>query len=228
MARIIFSDGKELQDLPAVQSRLARLGITLRHWPAPAEARARELMDKKSLNDAEKEELLGFVQNRFEELKREMGYQTRDMVVIHEDIPGLADMLGKFDKIHTHSDDEVRYILAGTGYFDPITPIVHDTAVVIAETEIDLRASRYHCYIRCRDVQAQSAIIGAQLVDSTPAVQAPLHSRRRVQTNAQALTRGDMPDRRLFAPVPPRRLRPLVLVAFPYRHRPVNGRTQGA
>jgi 1,2-dihydroxy-3-keto-5-methylthiopentene dioxygenase len=74
-------------------------------------------MEKKSLNDAEKEELLGFVQNRFEELQREKGYQTRDMVVIHEDIPGLADMLGKFDKIHTHSDDEVRYILAGTGYF---------------------------------------------------------------------------------------------------------------
>src|SRR3990172_5840521 len=79
MARIIFPDGKEIKDLPAVQSRLARLGITLRSWPAPA--------------------------------------QTRDMVVIHEDIPGLADMLAKFDKIHTHSDDEVRYILAGTGYF---------------------------------------------------------------------------------------------------------------
>ncbi|MEK7223613.1 MAG: cupin domain-containing protein [Pseudomonadota bacterium] len=117
MARIIFSDGKELKGLSAVQSRLARLGITLRHWPAPAEARARELMEKKSLNDAEKEELLGHVQNRFEELKRDKGYQTRDMVVIHEDIPGLADMLAKFDKIHTHSDDEVRYILAGTGYF---------------------------------------------------------------------------------------------------------------
>jgi 1,2-dihydroxy-3-keto-5-methylthiopentene dioxygenase len=117
MARIIFPDGTELKDLPAVQNRLARLGITLRNWPAPAEARAKALMQKKSLNDAEKEELLGFVQNRFEELKREKGYVTRDMVVIHEDIPGLADMLAKFDKIHTHADDEVRYILAGTGYF---------------------------------------------------------------------------------------------------------------
>ena len=122
MARIIFSDGKELKDLSAVQSRLARLGITLRHWPAPAEVRARELMEKKSLNDAEKEELLGHVQNRFEELKRDKGYQTRDMVVIHEDIPGLADMLAKFDKIHYHTDDEVRYILAGRGYFGFVEP----------------------------------------------------------------------------------------------------------
>jgi 1,2-dihydroxy-3-keto-5-methylthiopentene dioxygenase len=122
MARIIFSDGKELKDLPAVQSRLARLGITLRSWPAPADARANELMEKKSLNDTEKEELLGHVQNRFEELKREKGYQTRDMVVIHEDIPGLSDMLGKFDKIHYHTDDEVRYILAGHGYFGFVEP----------------------------------------------------------------------------------------------------------
>lgn len=129
MARIIFPDGKELQDLPAIQKRLAGLGITLRHWPAPTGTRARELMDKQGLNDAEKEELLGHVQNRFEELKREKGYQTRDMVVIHEDIPGLADMLGKFDKIHYHTDDEVRYILAGRGYFGFVEP--HDTQFLL-------------------------------------------------------------------------------------------------
>jgi 1,2-dihydroxy-3-keto-5-methylthiopentene dioxygenase len=122
MARIIFPDGKELKDLPAVQSRLARLGITLRNWPAPMDRRTQELLDKKSLSDTEKEELLGFVQDRFEELKREKGYQTRDMVVIHEDIPGLADMLGKFDKIHYHTDDEVRYILAGHGFFGFVEP----------------------------------------------------------------------------------------------------------
>ena len=122
MAKIIFPDGKELPDLPAIQHRLARLGIMLHHWPAPVDARARELLEKKILNDTEKEELLGHVQNRFEELKRAQGYQARDLVVIHEDIPGLADMLGKFDKIHTHADDEVRYILDGRGYFGFIEP----------------------------------------------------------------------------------------------------------
>ncbi len=79
-------------------------------------------MEKKSLDDAGKEELLGLLQNRFEELKRDKGYTTRDMVVIHEDTPGLADMLGKFDKIHYHTDDEVRYILAGHGYFGFVEP----------------------------------------------------------------------------------------------------------
>ncbi|KPK72862.1 MAG: acireductone dioxygenase [Acidithiobacillales bacterium SM23_46] len=122
MARIIFSDGSETADVSQVTGRLARLGITLRQWPAPASARARELLEKQALNDAEKEELLKLVDDRFEELKREKGYRTRDMVVIHEGIPNLAEMLAKFDKIHTHSDDEVRYILAGSGFFGFVEP----------------------------------------------------------------------------------------------------------
>jgi len=122
MARMIFPDGKENTDLSFIQARLNKLGITLKRWPAPEDTRARQLLDQQALNDAEKEELLKGVDNRFEELKREKGYATRDMVVIHEAIPGLADMLAKFDKIHLHTDDEVRYILAGKGYFGFVEP----------------------------------------------------------------------------------------------------------
>ncbi len=122
MARMIFPDGNEVTTLPQIQKRLGRLGIALQRWPAPESSRARTLLEQKSLNDAEKEELLKGVDNRFEELKREKGYRTRDMIVIHEEIPGLADMLAKFDKIHYHTDDEVRYILAGRGYFGFVEP----------------------------------------------------------------------------------------------------------
>jgi 1,2-dihydroxy-3-keto-5-methylthiopentene dioxygenase len=122
MARLIFQDGKETTDLAAIQGRLAELGVALRHWPAPSGMRAAELLDKAALNDTEKDELLGLVQNRFEELKREKGYTTRDLVVIHESIPNLAAMLAKFEKIHIHTDDEVRYILAGRGYFGFVQP----------------------------------------------------------------------------------------------------------
>ena len=122
MARMIFPDGKENTDLSFIQARLNKLGITLKRWPAPEDSRARALLDQQALNDVEKEELLKSVDNRFEELKRDKGYATRDMVVIHEAIPGLADMLAKFDKIHLHTDDEVRYILAGKGYFGFVEP----------------------------------------------------------------------------------------------------------
>lgn len=122
MARIIEPDGAVTGDFAVIQKRLARLGIHLNAWPAPADAQARELLERKSLNDAEKEELLIAVDDRFEELKRSKDYRTRDLIVIHEDIPGLAELLGKFDKIHYHTDDEVRYILAGCGYFGFVEP----------------------------------------------------------------------------------------------------------
>jgi len=122
MARMIFPDGKENTDLSFIQARLGKIGITLKRWPAPEDSRARALLDQQALNDAEKEELLKGVDNRFEELKRDKGYATRDMIVIHEAIPGLPDMLAKFDKIHLHTDDEVRYILAGKGYFGFVEP----------------------------------------------------------------------------------------------------------
>jgi len=122
MARMIFPDGKENTDFPFIQARLGKLGITLKRWPAPEGARASALLEQQALNDAEKEELLKSVDNRFEELKRDKGYSTRDMIVIHEAIPGLADVLAKFDKIHLHTDDEVRYILSGKGYFGFVEP----------------------------------------------------------------------------------------------------------
>lgn len=117
MARIIFPNGTEEFDFNRIRGRLADLGITLRHWPAPDSSRARKLMDKPALSDEEKGELLQSVEHRFRELQEEAGYSTRDMIVIHEDIPNLAEMLAKFEKIHFHSDDEVRYVLSGRGYF---------------------------------------------------------------------------------------------------------------
>lgn len=122
MARMIFSDATETNDLPVIQARLAEIGIALRHWPAPDSPRVRALLEQPVLDDAEKEELLRAVDHRFETLRQEAGYTTRDMIVLHENIPGLAEMLGKFDKVHYHTDGEVRYILAGKGYFGFVDP----------------------------------------------------------------------------------------------------------
>ncbi len=117
MARIIFPDQTDARDLPTIQKILTALNITLQNWPVPVSQRYHELLEKAVLDDGEKQELLNAVDDRFETLKREAGYTTRDMIVIHENIPGLAEMLAKFEKIHYHTDDEVRYILAGKGYF---------------------------------------------------------------------------------------------------------------
>ncbi|MDE2089556.1 MAG: cupin domain-containing protein [Gammaproteobacteria bacterium] len=122
MARMILTGGGNVTDLTALQERLGGIGIALRRWPVPDAPRVRTLLEKAALDEPEKEQLLAAVDDRFQTLKREAGYSTRDLIVIHENIPGLADMLGKFDKVHLHTDDEVRYILAGKGYFGFVEP----------------------------------------------------------------------------------------------------------
>ena len=42
--------------------------------------------------------------------------------IFHPDVPGIKDMLAKFDKVDTHSDVEVRYIIDGSGYFGFVAP----------------------------------------------------------------------------------------------------------
>ena len=51
-----------------------------------------------------------------EAFKKEHGYVVHDIVSITPDTPDEA--LAKFDKPHTHSEDEVRLFLEGEGIFD--------------------------------------------------------------------------------------------------------------
>jgi len=155
---MIFSDGKENTDFSFIQTRLNKLGIALKRWPAPESNRAQVLLEQQALSDIEKEELLKSVDNRFEELKRDKGYATRDMVVIHEAVPGLNDMLAKFDKIHLHTDDEVRYILAGKGYFGFVEPDGNQFLLEIAAGDyINVPANTEH-WFEMKDSQRIKAV----------------------------------------------------------------------
>jgi len=122
MASMIFPDGSRTYDLAKIQDKLGQIGITLRDWSVPAQPHVLALLNKAALGDDEKQAVLDTVGHRLEELRENQGYSTCDMIVLHEDIPGLADMLAKFEKIHYHTDDEVRYILAGRGYFGFVDP----------------------------------------------------------------------------------------------------------
>lgn len=111
----IQSTGKKITSPNEVQNYLRNYGIEYRHWTTSPDIES--LITKKALSNDEKEELLKGIDNRFQELKKEYGYQTRDLIVLHSDVPGLPEMLAKFDKMHYHTDDEVRYIVDGSGIF---------------------------------------------------------------------------------------------------------------
>ena len=158
MARMILPDGKEHTDFNFIAARLNKLGIALKRWPAPEGTHAQKLLAQQMLTDAEKEELLKSVDNRFEELKREKGYATRDMIVLHEAVPGLAEVLAKFDKIHLHTDDEVRYILAGKGYFGFVEPDGNQFLLEVAAGDyINVPANTEH-WFEMKDSQRIKAV----------------------------------------------------------------------
>ena len=53
-----------------------------------------------------------------ESIKTANGYKSQDIVELSPQTPNLDVILAKFDKEHIHTDDEVRFVLAGSGIFD--------------------------------------------------------------------------------------------------------------
>jgi len=122
MARLRYEDGRSETNLDAIQAALAPLGIAVKHWPTGDDPELKRLLARPALSDAEKEAVLGGLDHYFQTLKDEAGYQTRDLIVLHADVPNLDALLAKFDQCHTHDDDEVRYIVDGDGVFGFVLP----------------------------------------------------------------------------------------------------------
>jgi 1,2-dihydroxy-3-keto-5-methylthiopentene dioxygenase len=122
MAKLQHEDGKTVSSREQIEAALKPLGIQLSEWPVGDDPELIGLLDKPALEDAEKEQVLHGLDHYFEKLKTDAGYQSRDLIVLHADIPNLDEALAKFDKIHTHDDDEVRYIVDGEGVFGFVMP----------------------------------------------------------------------------------------------------------
>jgi len=122
MAKLLMENGSVLTDLNQIGQEMAPLGIKLSKWPVSTEPEVKALLEKESLSDEEKVRVLAAHDHYFFDLQKQDGYQTRDMIVIHGGIPNIDVMLAKFDKCHTHSEDEVRYIVAGEGVFGFVRP----------------------------------------------------------------------------------------------------------
>jgi 1,2-dihydroxy-3-keto-5-methylthiopentene dioxygenase len=90
----------------AIRMELAALGIDYERWS----------LDRVGAN-ASAEDVLKAYSDEIEEMKRRGGYVTADVIDVNPSTPNLDAMLAKFDKEHTHSEDEVRFILAGRGVF---------------------------------------------------------------------------------------------------------------
>src|SRR5580698_4021897 len=95
-----------IDDESEVRARLALLGIDYESWDLSRVGA-----------DASADAVLAAYAEEIDEMKRRGGYVTADVIDVFPETPGLDAMLARFDKEHTHSEDEVRFILAGRGIF---------------------------------------------------------------------------------------------------------------
>src|SRR6266568_4766068 len=51
-------------------------------------------------------------------IKRDHGYVDEDFIELGPATPNLETICAKFDKEHFHTEDEVRFVVAGDGIFD--------------------------------------------------------------------------------------------------------------
>ena len=103
--RFLETDQK-FENEAAIHSELAAVGIDYERWS----------LDRVGA-DASAEDVLSAYEDEIDEMKRRGGYVTADVIDVNPATPNLDSMLAKFDKEHTHSEDEVRFILAGRGIF---------------------------------------------------------------------------------------------------------------
>jgi 1,2-dihydroxy-3-keto-5-methylthiopentene dioxygenase len=116
MACLTLENGSVLTDENEINAFLAKLGVTLKKWDLNF-SKTQDLLTKPSLSDEQKSTLLVSYDHYFEELKMNLGYQDRDLIVLNPQTPNLEDLTNKFIKPHTHDDDEVRFIVDGEGIF---------------------------------------------------------------------------------------------------------------
>jgi 1,2-dihydroxy-3-keto-5-methylthiopentene dioxygenase len=100
------AEDRLIEDESEIRRSLAALGIDYERWDLSRVA-----------EDASAAAVLEAYEAEIDEMKERGGYVTADVIDVNPETPNLDAMLARFDKEHTHSEDEVRFMLAGRGIF---------------------------------------------------------------------------------------------------------------
>ena len=90
-----------------IARHLAGIGVRFEQWQAAEAIAPGDPPDK----------VLAAYAPDIERLKRENGYQAVDVISLNPDHPDKTAFRQKFLNEHTHSEDEVRFFVAGSGMF---------------------------------------------------------------------------------------------------------------
>jgi 1,2-dihydroxy-3-keto-5-methylthiopentene dioxygenase len=91
----------------AIARALGEVGVRFERWDA----------SRPIAPGASQEEVIAAYRDDIERLQREAGYRAVDVISLTADHPQKDALRQKFLSEHTHSEDEVRFFVAGQGQF---------------------------------------------------------------------------------------------------------------
>ncbi|OWJ64486.1 1,2-dihydroxy-3-keto-5-methylthiopentene dioxygenase [Inquilinus limosus] len=97
----------DTEDGGSIAHELNAIGVRFERWEASAPL----------LAEADQEAVIAAYQTEIDRLKAECGYRAVDVVRMQPDHPQREAFREKFLDEHTHSEDEVRFFVEGSGAF---------------------------------------------------------------------------------------------------------------
>ena len=97
----------ETRNPVAIAAKLGEIGVGFERWQTALEL----------LPGASPESVLSAYAQPISQLMQAGGYQSVDVVSLHPEHPDRAAMRQKFLNEHTHSENEIRFFVAGSGLF---------------------------------------------------------------------------------------------------------------
>ncbi|MCM3787060.1 cupin domain-containing protein [Domibacillus indicus] len=116
MAVIQFQEtGERITDKNAIDAFLAAQEVIYEKWDISK--LPENLRENYTLSDEEKQQILEVFGEEIRDISERRGYQAHDVISLSDSTPNLDELLTNFQKIHIHTDDEVRFIVSGHGIF---------------------------------------------------------------------------------------------------------------
>ena len=103
----LANEKKEILNFNEIQNYLAHKGIQLKRWQANF-----------SLQESDSQEtILKAYEHELGPYMEKHGFQSADVINVHPQTPNIEEIRAKFLREHTHTEDEVRFFVDGSGLF---------------------------------------------------------------------------------------------------------------
>lgn len=104
---ILDPERQEILDPKDIKKFMNDRGIIFEQWTASMPLKDSD--DQETILKAYEHELVPYM--------KEHGYQSADVINVHQGTPNIEAIRAKFLSEHVHSEDEVRFFVDGEGYF---------------------------------------------------------------------------------------------------------------